>query len=227
MQNPFDIPGMMGAGDSKEAPVNPLFASLDMMRSVWETMGMGGAGHVADTSAAFLSPEDLEKRLRDLRAVESWLKLNLSMLESTIQGLEIQRATISTVQDFAQRAAHMAQMASAAASGQEGPNDTPAGDGEASAESAQAWWDVMQRQFETMANATMASMQSAQSMAESLAPSVADVSGDSTFTKPAAKKAAKKASKKVAKKAATKASRTAGTSTKTAAKKSTRSTSQK
>ena len=101
MKNPFDIPGMMGAGgDSGDHSKNPIFASLDMMRSVWESMGGSGFAGVGDSSAAFLAPEELETRIRDLRAIENWLKLNLSMLESTIQGLEIQKATLSTVQSL-------------------------------------------------------------------------------------------------------------------------------
>ncbi|MCQ9617717.1 transcriptional regulator [Paenalcaligenes niemegkensis] len=195
MQNPFDIPGMMGTGGtSADSSKNPLFASLEMMRSAWETMGAGGFGNVADSSAAFLAPEELEKRIRDLRAVENWLKLNLSMLESTIQGLEIQKATISTVQGFAQRAAEMASASAAAASGS--GSSKGAASTEDPADSAKAWWSLMQQQFEAMANATAASMQSAQAMADTMASSVADVSGDSTFTKAAAKKSAKKAASK-------------------------------
>jgi hypothetical protein len=39
----------------------------------------------------------------DLRAVESWLQLNLSMLSTTIQGLEIQRSTLAAIKTMAQQ----------------------------------------------------------------------------------------------------------------------------
>src|SRR5690606_42037298 len=44
--------------------------------------------------------EELERRIAELRSVESWLRMNLSMLTSTIQGLEVQRATIATLRSF-------------------------------------------------------------------------------------------------------------------------------
>ena len=44
-----------------------------------------------------LDDDELERRITDLRAVEGWLKMNLTMLQSTIQGLEVQRATIVAV----------------------------------------------------------------------------------------------------------------------------------
>ncbi len=40
---------------------------------------------------------ELDKRIADLRAVEQWLELNSSMLRTTIQTLEVQRATIATL----------------------------------------------------------------------------------------------------------------------------------
>ena len=43
----------------------------------------------------------LEKRITDLKAVEGWLRMNLSMLQMTIQGLEMQRATLATMQAMA------------------------------------------------------------------------------------------------------------------------------
>ena len=47
-----------------------------------------------------LDPAELEKKISELKSVESWLKLNLSMLSSTIQGMEVQLATITTLQQF-------------------------------------------------------------------------------------------------------------------------------
>jgi hypothetical protein len=55
---------------------------------------------MSDMMAPFTSVEELDKRITDLRAVEQWLKLNLSMLQSAIQALEVQRATLSTLRAF-------------------------------------------------------------------------------------------------------------------------------
>ncbi|MGE0313300.1 MAG: PhaM family polyhydroxyalkanoate granule multifunctional regulatory protein [Lautropia sp.] len=51
--------------------------------------------------APTVSLDDLDKRIADLHAVEQWLALNQAMLRNTIQGLEIQRAALAAVQDFA------------------------------------------------------------------------------------------------------------------------------
>jgi len=45
-----------------------------------------------------LSVDEINKKVSDLKAVESWLTLNMNMLRGTIQALEVQAATISTLQ---------------------------------------------------------------------------------------------------------------------------------
>jgi hypothetical protein len=71
-------------------------------------MGFTLPGMVTPT----LDVNELEKRIGDMRAVEGWLKMNLSMLQMAIQGLDMQRAAIAAVhamsqpiQDSAQEAA--------------------------------------------------------------------------------------------------------------------------
>ena len=70
-----------------------------MMRQVW-----GNMGNMAGTAPAnpVAGLDDLDKRITDLKAIENWLNLNLTMLRGSIQGLEVQRATISTLRSFAQ-----------------------------------------------------------------------------------------------------------------------------
>ena len=48
---------------------------------------------MSDMMAPLTNVEELDKRITDMRAVEQWLKLNLNMLQSAIQALEVQRAT--------------------------------------------------------------------------------------------------------------------------------------
>jgi len=78
---------------------NPVMQSLDMMRQVWGSMG-SMAGAAPGNPVAGL--DELDKRITDLKAIENWLNLNLTMLRGSIQGLEVQRATISTLRSFAQ-----------------------------------------------------------------------------------------------------------------------------
>lgn len=99
--NPFGLPSMgasMGAsvGNSSQ---NPLLASMEMMRQAMTGLGQSAQGSTGSLSNP-LTPEDLERKINDLKVVENWLKLNLSMLSSSIQGLEVQLATVKTLRSF-------------------------------------------------------------------------------------------------------------------------------
>jgi len=95
--NPFVLPGF---GQSGDAATNPLLASLEMMRKAFA--GMGGPAGMSSALGLNppMNPEELERKIAELKSVENWLKLNLSMLSSTIQGMEVQLATIATLKSF-------------------------------------------------------------------------------------------------------------------------------
>lgn len=203
--NPFDMSNM---GLNQD---NPLFTSMNMMRQMWESMATSPLG-ASSTSTAIPTAEDLDKRIKELRAVENWLRLNLSMLTSTIQGLEIQRSTLSTFQSFAQSGMaampDLAETMAATSDKKSAENKSTSAStstdetSEGLMQAGQAWWGMMQQQFDTIAQATAQSMQQAQSASENVSASVPNPSADTTFGKTAAAKktTAKKASKKAAKK---------------------------
>jgi hypothetical protein len=45
-----------------------------------------------------LDPQEVEKRIADLRSVEGWLTMNLNMVKFSIQGLEMQKAALLAMQ---------------------------------------------------------------------------------------------------------------------------------
>jgi hypothetical protein len=102
--NPFVLPGM---GQNSDLSGNPLLASMEMMRQAWA--GLTGPGGLASSlpMAPPMNLEDLDRRIAELRSVENWLRMNLSMLSSTIQGMEVQRSTISTLRAFVDSAANL------------------------------------------------------------------------------------------------------------------------
>ena len=75
---------------------------MEFLKSLWSNTGMPLPGLVTPT----LDTDELEKRIADLKAVEGWLKTNLGMLQMTIQGLEMQRATLSALQAISQSASN-------------------------------------------------------------------------------------------------------------------------
>lgn len=73
---------------------------LEFVRSMWKGMGFNLPGMVTPT----VDVDELDKRIADMKAVEGWLKMNLNMLQMTIQGLEMQRATLMTIRHMGEAA---------------------------------------------------------------------------------------------------------------------------
>ncbi len=191
--NPFVLTGF---GQSGDAATNPLMASLEMMRQAFAGLA-GPAGMTGGLSLTPpMNPEELERKIAELKSVENWLKLNLSMLSSTIQGMEVQLATIATLKSF--MAANSAAVApdktsnsqSTPPSWMSGWPTTPSpsepsaktpqaeSKGPAASDSgvaappaaAKAWWDMLQHQFSQVAAATAASMASTPAPSAGKAP---------------------------------------------------------
>ncbi len=66
---------------------------LQFLKSLWGPMGVPFAGMITPT----LDVGELEKRIGDLKSVQNWLTLNLSMVQASIQGLEMQKATLDAI----------------------------------------------------------------------------------------------------------------------------------
>ena len=47
--------------------------------------------------APTLDPEELDKRIQELKTVQFWLEQNARLLGTTVQALEVQRMTLSTL----------------------------------------------------------------------------------------------------------------------------------
>lgn len=71
---------------------------LELLRKMWGNMGVPLPGMAVPT----LDVEEIDKRISDLKAVEGWLKMNLSMLQLHIQGLEMQSTTLAAMKNLGQ-----------------------------------------------------------------------------------------------------------------------------
>ena len=79
--------------------ISAMTDTLDFVKNLWGGMsvpGMTMPGMVMPT----LSVDEINKQVSDLKAVEAWLTLNMNMLRTTIQALEVQSATISTLKSM-------------------------------------------------------------------------------------------------------------------------------
>lgn len=136
MPNVTDMPGMGAMTDT-----------LEFVKNLWGGMGLPGMnmsnmsmpGMVIPT----LSVEEIKKKVSDLKAVETWLELNMNMLRSTIQALEVQAATIATLQSMGDAlSATMKSAGMAATTGersQNGPQKPAAAASAASSSKPEQW----------------------------------------------------------------------------------------
>lgn len=104
--------------------LNTMMDSMEFVKKAWSSFNL--PANLAPT----MDVDELDKRIADLRAVEQWLNVNLSMLRGTIQGLEIQRGTLAAVQAFGRAVTGssdaMAQLAQAARVRPAAPAPSPA-----------------------------------------------------------------------------------------------------
>lgn len=126
--------------------------------------------------APTLNPEELEKRIGELKTLQFWLEQNARMIGMTVQALEVQRMTLSTLQTMNLpladlRSALSASPASApmpAAPPPSPPATPPAAPKHAAAEAAAAgaapskpavdpmqWWGALTQQFTDIATKAM------------------------------------------------------------------------
>jgi hypothetical protein len=105
---------------------NPAMAAmsdpLNFVKNLW------GGMHVPGMVTPTVSIDELDKKITDLKTVESWLNVNMTMLKGSIQALEVQRATISTLkamgESFAEQMNQAKSGATAASSDTKTSNQT-------------------------------------------------------------------------------------------------------
>lgn len=139
--------------------------SLEFVRNMWGSMKIPGMAMPS------LSPDEINKQITDLKAVESWLQLNMTMLRSSIQALEVQSATLTTLQSMGQSFTQAANPNNSASQADDKPmfespfaaftatpqahaasSKSPAADSGAGLPDPAAWWNVLQDQFTQAVN---------------------------------------------------------------------------
>src|SRR5579862_6306784 len=81
---------MSEPGSKNAAPQDP----FEMFRRLWGPLGVPVPGLTMPT----LDPQEIDKRIQELKSVEGWLSMNLNMLRGAIQGLEMQKAGLNAMQ---------------------------------------------------------------------------------------------------------------------------------
>ena len=104
---------------------------FEFLKRMWAPMGLPMPGVLAP----LLDPNEIEKRIADLKSVENWLAMNLNVLRMTIQGLEMQRATLAAFQG----------MHAPTAAGAQAPTPEATPRPSTAAGTPDAWWNLLQQ----------------------------------------------------------------------------------
>ena len=88
------------------ADPNPPQDPFEMFRRLWGPLGVPVPGMAMPT----LDPQEIDKRVQELKSVEMWLSMNLNMLRTAIQGLEMQKAGLQQMQGMQQAMQQAMQM---------------------------------------------------------------------------------------------------------------------
>lgn len=83
--------------------VGAMTDTLEFVKNLWGGMKIPGMAMPS------LSVDEVNKQITDLKAVESWLNVNMSMLRSTIQALEVQSATLAALHTMSSSMNSLAQ----------------------------------------------------------------------------------------------------------------------
>ena len=156
--------------------------------------------------APTLDPQELDKRIEQLKTVQFWLEQNTRMLQTTIQALEVQRMTLSTLQTMNVPVAHVAHAFTAEPSKKkekDAPSKSKSKDASTSSElvDPMKWWGALTQQFTDLASKALAEVPSmppsTQGTSASKAPTEAAMASATTAKRTAGKKAARSASARV------------------------------
>jgi hypothetical protein len=160
MADPNPLAGMPFA----ESLANQMNESLQWMSRMW---GNPAGAPTAAVESAFgrqpplppgmpsmlmptFDPQELEKRINDLKTVEHWLDMNRALLHSTIQTLEMQRNAIVAMQSMARVAPGVSAAPAGPAGSAQTRTDAPA---PPLPFDPAPWWNALQEQFARVAAA--------------------------------------------------------------------------
>jgi len=172
MTTPFGIGDLSAMGLPGGNPLQGagILETMELVRKAWASFSL------PPNMAPTMDPDEVARRVSELKAVEQWLTMNLAMLRGTIQALEIQQGTLAALHAFgaagAAAGAPPGREAASARSTVHAPPEPPAApepDTTPAPESAPmpdalnpvAWWDMLQKQFGEVAAAALAGVPAA------------------------------------------------------------------
>ena len=198
-----------------------LVPGFDFLQDLVKNAG-AALPNIGQWVAPTLNPEELEKRIEELRTVQFWLEQNARMLGATIQALEVQRMTLSTLKTMNVQMEDLRDSLTARPAATPEPEPAKAAANPAAVDPMQ-WWGALTKQFSELAATAMkdSASDAARNLAGALVKQSVDAAGQTlkrAATMPGqvavktAKAAAGVAARTVAKSAARSAAKSAAKS---------------
>ena len=133
-----------------------LVPGFDFLQGLVKNAGAALPG-IGQWVAPTLNPEEIEKRIGELRTVQYWLEQNARMLGATIQALEVQRMTLSTLKTMNVQMGDLRDSLTARLPGAAEVAPEAAADGldKSPAVDPMQWWSALTQQFAQLAAGAM------------------------------------------------------------------------
>ena len=150
-----------------------LVPGFEFLQSLAKTAGGAALPNMGQWIAPTLNPEEIEKRINELRTVQFWLEQNAKLLGATIQALEVQRMTLSTLKTMNVQMGDLRDAlmikpgagATAAAAGSSRAAPSPPAEAKATGAASEGaavqpvdpmqWWSAIAKQFTELATTAM------------------------------------------------------------------------
>lgn len=140
------------------SPFSSIVPGFEFMQNLVKNAGQA-LPSIGQWVAPTLDPEEINKRIDELKTVQFWLEQNARMLAATVQALEVQRMTLSTlktmnvqVQDLHEALKIKVPPAPAPAPEKAAaPAEPAAADAPAGVVDPMQWWGALTRQFTQLA----------------------------------------------------------------------------
>jgi hypothetical protein len=131
-----------------EASFSKFVPGFDFLQGLVKNAG-AAMPHMGQWVAPTLDPDELEKRIAELRTVQFWLEQNARLLDSTIQALEVQRMTLATLKTMNVQMSDLRDSLKIKPSAEAPP--AAAGSVGAGAVDPMQWWNALTQQFSQLA----------------------------------------------------------------------------
>jgi hypothetical protein len=172
------------AADSSPA-LTKLVPGFEFLQGLVKNAG-AALPNVGQWIAPTLDPAEIDKRIEELRTVQFWLEQNARMLAATIQALEVQRMTLSTLKTMNVTVGDLGnamKLGAPAKAAAPAPASKPARRGDAGAPAGvvdpMQWWGALTQQFTQLAVQAMkdGSADAAKNLAGAVARQSIDAAG--------------------------------------------------